>query len=94
MNAKNGEPIIYDPACYWGHSEAEFSIMTMFGSPSNSFFEGYYSIIPKKEGSETRLELYRLYHYLNHYNIFGSSYRHSCVRIMKQLSVLYANFDD
>ncbi|KAJ1848770.1 hypothetical protein LPJ73_003883, partial [Coemansia sp. RSA 2703] len=28
---ETGQPVIYDPAVYWGHSEAELGIMRMFG---------------------------------------------------------------
>jgi protein-ribulosamine 3-kinase len=32
-----------------------------------------------------RRQLYLLYHYLNHYNLFGGGYREECVRIMQRL---------
>lgn len=32
-------PVVFDPASYYGHNEAEFGIMHMFGSPSGAFWE-------------------------------------------------------
>jgi len=83
--SEDGKPIIYDPATYWGHSEAELGIMKMFGGFSYSVFEEYHKIIPKAPGFEERQALYTLYHYLNHLNLFGASYSTSALSIMKQL---------
>lgn len=78
-------PVIFDPAVYYGHSEAELSIMKMFGGYPSELFEEYHKIIPKQKGFNSRIKLYQLYHYLNHLNIFGSGYKSSCVNIMKKL---------
>uniref|UniRef100_M4CGV3 protein-ribulosamine 3-kinase n=1 Tax=Brassica campestris TaxID=3711 RepID=M4CGV3_BRACM len=39
-------------------------------------------VMPKEEGFEKRRDLYLLYHYLNHYNLFGSGYRSSAMSII------------
>ncbi|CAN1820773.1 Protein-ribulosamine 3-kinase, chloroplastic [Linum perenne] len=36
----------------------------------------------KQAGFEKREDLYMLYHYLNHYNLFGSGYRSSSMAII------------
>jgi len=64
-------PCIFDPACFFGHSEFELSIMEMFGGFSEAFWESYHSIIPKQEGYSSRSALYQLYHYSNQLNLFG-----------------------
>lgn len=84
---ENGVPVLFDPACYYGHHEAELSIMQMFGGFSSACFETYHSHIPKQKGFQKRLACYQLYHYLNHYLIFGSSYRPACLHLFKQLSL-------
>ncbi|WRX08899.1 Fructosamine/Ketosamine-3-kinase - like 2 [Theobroma cacao] len=38
--------------------------------------------MPKQPGFEKRIDLYLLYHYLNHYNLFGSGYRSSAMSII------------
>ncbi|MED6180955.1 hypothetical protein PIB30_014934 [Stylosanthes scabra] len=78
---KNGEPVILDPACYYGHSEAEFGMSWCAGFGA-SFYNGYFEVMPKQPGFQERRDLYMLYHYLNHYNLFGSGYRSSAMSII------------
>ncbi|KAL1369138.1 hypothetical protein HN51_023256 [Arachis hypogaea] len=78
---KNGEPVILDPACYYGHSEAEFGMSWCAGFGA-SFYNSYFEVMPKQPGFEERRDLYMLYHYLNHYNLFGSGYRSSAMSII------------
>jgi len=80
-----GNPVIFDPAAYFGHSEAELSIMNMFGGFSSSFWNEYYQHIPRTKGFENRHHLYQLYHYLNHMNLFGTGYKSSCWRLLNLL---------
>ncbi|KAK2353865.1 Protein kinase superfamily protein [Trifolium repens] len=70
---KNGEPVILDPACYYGHNEVEFGMSWCAGFGA-SFYNSYFEVIPKQPGFEKRRDLYLLYHYLNHYNLFGFGY--------------------
>ncbi|XP_062156590.1 protein-ribulosamine 3-kinase, chloroplastic isoform X2 [Alnus glutinosa] len=77
----NGEPVILDPACYYGHNEAEFGMSWCAGF-GGSFYNAYFEVIPKQPGFEKRRDLYMLYHYLNHYNLFGSGYRSSAMSII------------
>lgn len=79
---KSGEPVILDPACYYGHNEAEFG-MSWCASFGGSFYNAYFEVMPKQPGFEKRKDLYLLYHYLNHYNLFGSGYRSSAMSIME-----------
>lgn len=82
---KDGTPVIYDPACYYGHHEADLSMTNMFGGFSSHFYGAYHELIPRADGLEERNRLYQLYHYLNHYLLFGSSYRSSCINILNEL---------
>ncbi|GAV03164.1 hypothetical protein RvY_13632-2 [Ramazzottius varieornatus] len=81
-----GEPIVFDPAVFYGHDEYDLGISSMFGGFGKSFFDAYHKLIPRTEGFDVRQELYKLFHYLNHYNHFGSSYRGSCMKILKNLA--------
>uniref|UniRef100_A0A1A7WJZ0 protein-ribulosamine 3-kinase n=1 Tax=Iconisemion striatum TaxID=60296 RepID=A0A1A7WJZ0_9TELE len=78
-------PVIFDPASFYGHSEYELGIAGMFGGFNSSFYSAYHDKIPKAPGFLERNQLYQLFHYLNHWNHFGSGYRGSSVRIMKNL---------
>ena len=41
---------------------------------TQSFWDGYNSLIPRDEGFLDRKPLYDAYHQLNHYNLFGGGY--------------------
>mmetsp|Transcript_15296 Transcript_15296/g.38916 ORF Transcript_15296/g.38916 Transcript_15296/m.38916 type:complete len:260 (+) Transcript_15296:2287-3066(+) len=82
---QKGEPVIFDPACYHGHHEAEFG-MSWSANFTGAFYGAYHDVIPKEPGFDERLDLYTLYHYLNHFNIFGGSYYSSCERLLKKFA--------
>lgn len=74
--------VIFDPASYYGHAEAEFGIMKMFGGFSSDCFDAYQST---ETWDEDRLRLYEMYHHLNHFAMFGEGYDTSCIRLMDLL---------
>ncbi|KAL6649088.1 hypothetical protein ACP70R_013312 [Stipagrostis hirtigluma subsp. patula] len=84
-----GDPVILDPACYYGHNEAEFGMSWCAGF-SGDFYNSYFQVMPKQPGFEKRRDLYLLYHYLNHYNLFGSGYRSSAMSIIEDYLFLLA----
>uniref|UniRef100_A0A7S0ZIW0 protein-ribulosamine 3-kinase n=1 Tax=Timspurckia oligopyrenoides TaxID=708627 RepID=A0A7S0ZIW0_9RHOD len=79
-----GQPVIFDPACYYGHHEAEFG-MDWCASFSGDFWEAYNKLIPRKPGYKERHQIYTAYHYMNHYNLFGGGYYQSAISILKSL---------
>jgi len=85
--AVDGEPTIFDPACYYGHHEAEFG-MSWCANFGSEFYQAYHELIPKEQGYEERKQLYLLYHYLNHYNLFGGGYYRTAVSLLRGLVAL------
>ena len=81
-----GNPIIYDPACYYGDREADLAMTELFGGFSNAFYDSYNSSYPLDSGYKNRKLLYNLYHILNHLNIFGVSYLGQATNILDQLN--------
>lgn len=79
-----GEPVFVDPAAYFGHREAEFGMTTLFGGFDADFYDAYNEVNPLAEGSTDRIAIYRLYHLLNHLNLFGRSYLDDCLQILKK----------
>ena len=73
----NGEPVVIDPAVYYGDAEADLSLTYLFGGFSAAFYQAYHEIRPKSEGFARRQKVYQLYHLLNHFNLFGKSYTQS-----------------
>ena len=82
---RDGAPVIFDPACYYGHREAEFGMMRLFGGFGQRCESAYREIWPFEPGFEDRVKLYRLYHELNHLNIFGTAYHKQCLETAKSL---------
>ena len=80
-----GNPVIFDPACYYGDHEAELAMMELFGSPGARFFERYDDLFPIDAGYAQRRELYNLYHVLNHANLFGGGYAAQAGRMIDAL---------
>ncbi|MCV6588597.1 MAG: fructosamine kinase family protein [Marinobacterium sp.] len=76
-------PWLIDPACYYGWPESDLAMTRMFGGFSEAFYRGYNSERPIEQGFESRIDLYNLYHWLNHLNMFGSQY-HSAVATILQ----------
>ena len=81
----SGEPVIFDPATYCGDREAEFGLAEMFGGFGSAFWSAYEAEWPLDPGFGKRKLLYRLYHTLNHFNIFGGDYRSVAKRILGRL---------
>lgn len=72
--AISGEPVIFDPAVYYGDREADLAMTELFGGFGSSFYSAYREAWPLDPGYTTRKTLYNLYHILNHANLFGGGY--------------------
>jgi fructosamine-3-kinase len=81
----DGEPVIFDPAVYWGDREVDLAMTELFGGFGPAFYQGYTSVYPIEPGFAQRKPLYNLYHILNHYNLFGGSYGVQADRMMADL---------
>lgn len=80
-----GNPVIYDPACYFGDRETDLAMTELFGGFGASFYQAYQEAYPLDPGYASRKTLYNLYHILNHLNLFGSSYRHQAETMIDRL---------
>jgi fructosamine-3-kinase len=69
-----GEPVIFDPAVYYGDRESDIAMTLLFGGFGADFYRAYSAEWPMAPGHEKRIKLYQLYHILNHLNLFGRSY--------------------
>ncbi|MDJ0675526.1 MAG: fructosamine kinase family protein [Calothrix sp. MO_167.B42] len=69
-----GEPVIFDPATYFGDREVDIAMTELFGGFPRGFYQGYNEVFPLDSGYESRKNLYNLYHVVNHFNLFGGSY--------------------
>jgi protein-ribulosamine 3-kinase len=69
-----GEPVIFDPAVYYGDRETDVAMTRLFGGFGPEFYAAYEATWPLDAGAPTRVMLYNLYHVLNHFNLFGGGY--------------------
>ncbi|MBO6890832.1 MAG: fructosamine kinase family protein [Roseibium sp.] len=73
---------LIDPACYYGHFEVDLAMLTLFGSPPQSFWAAYGPLEP---GWETRRHIYQLWPALVHLRLFGAGYLPLVERLLDAL---------
>ena len=69
---------LIDPAVYYGDSEADLSMTEMFGGFGPAFYDAYNARRPLSGEYQRKRVIYNLYHFLNHYNLFGGWYLGPC----------------
>lgn len=82
---QEGEPVVFDPAVYYGDREADIAMTELFGGFPERFYCVYRHEYELDSGYNTRKVLYNLYHILNHLNLFGGGYRHQAEQMMNRL---------
>lgn len=81
----DGQPVIFDPAVYYGDRETDLAMTRLFGGFGRRFYEAYQGSAPLPVGHAVRAELYNLYHVLNHANLFGGGYVPQAHRMIRRL---------
>lgn len=71
---ETGEPVVFDPAVYYGDRECDIAMTALFGGFPARFYAAYENVWALDSGFATRKTLYNLYHVLNHFNLFGAPY--------------------
>jgi len=90
LATRDGEPVIFDPAVYYGDRETDLAMTQLFGGFGPRFYRAYAAAAPLPPGAGLRLDLYNLYHVLNHANLFGESYaRRARAMIQRLLAELH-----
>lgn len=79
-----GNPVIFDPAVYYGDREADLAMTRLFGGFSAKFYSAYEAAWPLPESARARVDLYNLYHVLNHLNLFGGGYESQALSLIDQ----------
>lgn len=81
----SGEPVLFDPAVYYGDRETDLAMTELFGGFPSAFYAAYREVLPVHAGYAQRRTLYNVYHVLNHLNLFGGGYRIQAERMIAQL---------
>lgn len=90
------EHIVFDPSSFYAHHEYDHGIMTMFGGFDRQFWNEYFAEMERKTGLKggktepvkeygDRVALYRCFHQLNHWRMFGGGYKGSAVGVLRDL---------
>lgn len=82
-----GQPVLFDPAVYYGDRETDIAMTELFGGFPTAFYAAYQEAYPLDSGYEMRKTLYNLYHILNHLNLFGGSYLRQAEQMANKLLV-------
>jgi len=82
---EHSNPVLIDPAVYYGDREADLAFTQMFGGFSQTFYQAYHESYPLEPGYQDRFEIYNIYHILNHLNLFGESYGYSLDSVLRRL---------
>jgi fructosamine-3-kinase len=85
VGAAGQQPVIFDPAVYYGDREADIAMTELFGGFSARFHQAYQESWPLDAGYKARKTLYNLYHVLNHFNLFGGGYGSQAERMLDAL---------
>lgn len=80
---ENGEACLIDPAVYYGTREADLAMTKLFGGFSSDFYRAYDEYYPLSDGYEYRENIYKLYHVMNHLNLFGTGYYNQTISLLK-----------
>lgn len=85
LSGATGQPVLIDPACYWGWAEADLAMTSMFGVFPEHFYQHYAVLAKPEAGWQQRFNIYNLYHLLNHTLLFGEAYALQLQQSLKQL---------
>ena len=85
LAALSGEPVLIDPAVYYGDRETDLAMTRLFGGFGERFYQAYQAAAPLAPAAQARAELYNLYHVLNHANLFGGGYARQARAIIERL---------
>lgn len=81
-----GNPVLIDPAVYFGHREMDIAFSKLFGGFSERFYQRYDEVFPLEPGFGERESIYNLYPLLVHLLLFGASYLPPIEKTVRQLA--------
>lgn len=76
-------PVLIDPAVYFGHREVDIAMTCLFGGFDEVFYQSYNNAFPLEKGWKERIDLFNLYPLLIHVNLFGGGYIQKVKSILK-----------
>lgn len=89
MCDENNEPVLIDPAVYYGHREMDLAMTLLFGGFDQLFYQAYNRVFPLETNWRNRIEICQLYPLLVHANLFGGHYIKQCKNIILRNTELH-----
>jgi protein-ribulosamine 3-kinase len=83
MSNQFSQPVLIDPAIYFGHRSMDLAMTTLFGGFDKLFYESYNYYFPLPQNHREQWQICNLYPLLIHLNLFGSSYLDQIERTLK-----------
>jgi fructosamine-3-kinase len=80
---EDGYACLIDPAVYYGNREVDLAMTKLFGGFDSRFYSSYGEAYPLPEGYQYRENIYKLYHVLNHLNLFGRGYYSQAMSLIR-----------
>ena len=77
------QPVLIDPAVYYGHRSIDLAMTTLFGGFRQPFYEAYHHHFPLPSNYEEQWAVCNLYPLLIHLYLFGNSYLPQIERTLK-----------
>lgn len=74
----SGRVWLIDTAVYYGDADVDLAMSEMFGGFGEGFYSSYQQARELSPEYPHKRVIYNLYHYLNHYNLFGDTYLRGC----------------
>lgn len=74
MCSKEVQPVLIDPAVYFGHRSMDLAMTTLFGGFARPFYEAYHHHFPLPANYREQWSVCNLYPLLIHLLLFGKSY--------------------
>lgn len=78
------DPVLIDPAVYFGHREIDLGMALLFGGFPRKFFQSYHREWNLEDDWEFRIPLSQLYHLLLHVRLFDGSYRDQVLEVLRR----------
>jgi protein-ribulosamine 3-kinase len=84
MCDERSEPVLIDPAVYYGHRSMDLAMTTLFGGFDSAFYDAYHYHFPLPPNYREQWDICNLYPLLIHLNLFGQSYLQDIVTTLKK----------
>jgi protein-ribulosamine 3-kinase len=80
----NNQPVLIDPAIYYGHRSMDLAMTTLFGGFDRQFYQSYDHHYPLPPNYRQQWEIANLYPLLIHLNLFGEAYLPNILHIIQR----------